>query len=84
MSFYIAYFYEFILKQWVYFEAVSLLLIWLTVLFCFCHSFLSVYLRKLADDECPLRLRLCAGPGEKAMSLVLRENEAGEVNVSML
>ncbi|XP_063071696.1 ras association domain-containing protein 1 [Engraulis encrasicolus] len=40
----------------------------------------QVYLRKLADDECPLRLRLCAGPGEKAMSLVLRENEAGEVN----
>ncbi|XP_060723984.1 ras association domain-containing protein 1-like isoform X2 [Tachysurus vachellii] len=40
----------------------------------------QVYLRKLPDDECPLFLRLCAGPNEKAMSLVLKENETGEVN----
>ncbi|XP_012686608.2 ras association domain-containing protein 1 [Clupea harengus] len=40
----------------------------------------TVYLRKLTDDECPLRLRLCAGPSEKSLSLVLRENETGEVN----
>ncbi|KAL2091279.1 hypothetical protein ACEWY4_013542 [Coilia grayii] len=40
----------------------------------------QVYLRKLADDECPLQLRLCAGPSEKSLSLVLRENESGEVN----
>ncbi|XP_061788213.1 ras association domain-containing protein 1 [Nerophis lumbriciformis] len=42
------------------------------------HS--QVYMRKLSDDECPLRLRLCAGPSEKVLSLVLKENETGEVN----
>lgn len=42
-----------------------------------------VYLRKLADDEQPLFLRLCAGPNEKVLSLVLKENETGEVNVSI-
>ncbi|XP_040502388.1 ras association domain-containing protein 1 isoform X3 [Gallus gallus] len=40
----------------------------------------QVYLRKLADDEQPLRLRLLAGPSEKALSFVLKENESGEVN----
>uniref|UniRef100_A0A4W5R934 Ras association domain family member 1 n=1 Tax=Hucho hucho TaxID=62062 RepID=A0A4W5R934_9TELE len=40
----------------------------------------QVFLRKLSDDECPLHLRLCAGPNEKALSLVLKENETGEVN----
>ncbi|XP_035236704.1 ras association domain-containing protein 1-like isoform X1 [Anguilla anguilla] len=40
----------------------------------------QVYLRKLGDDERPLLLRLCAGPSEKALSLVLKENETGEVN----
>lgn len=39
-------------------------------------------MRKLSDDECPLYLRLCAGPSEKALSLVLKENETGDVNVS--
>lgn len=43
---------------------------------------LSVYIRKLSDDEHPLRLRLGAGPNEKALSFVLKENETGEVNVS--
>lgn len=42
----------------------------------------SVYLRKLSDDEQPLRLRLLAGPNEKALSFVLKENDSGEVNVS--
>ncbi|XP_037635043.1 ras association domain-containing protein 1 isoform X2 [Sebastes umbrosus] len=42
------------------------------------HS--QVYMRKLPDDERPLHLRLCAGPSEKALSLVLKENETGEVN----
>ncbi|NXK48303.1 RASF1 protein, partial [Chauna torquata] len=42
----------------------------------------QVYLRKLADEEQPLRLRLLAGPSEKALSFVLKENETGEVNVS--
>lgn len=41
-----------------------------------------VYLRKLSDDEQPLRLRLLAGPSEKALSFVLKENDSGEVNVS--
>lgn len=39
-------------------------------------------MRKMSDDECPLYLRLCAGPSEKILSLVLKENETGEVNVS--
>ncbi|KAK9528972.1 hypothetical protein VZT92_013096 [Zoarces viviparus] len=40
----------------------------------------QVYMRKLPDDEFPLYLRLCAGPSEKVLSLVLKENETGEVN----
>ncbi|XP_006266457.1 ras association domain-containing protein 1 isoform X2 [Alligator mississippiensis] len=40
----------------------------------------QVYLRKLPDDEQPLRLRLLAGPSEKVLSFVLKENETGEVN----
>ncbi|XP_063071527.1 ras association domain-containing protein 1-like [Engraulis encrasicolus] len=40
----------------------------------------QVYLRKLSDDERPLHLRLLAGPNEKVLSLVLKENETGEVN----
>lgn len=40
----------------------------------------QVYLRKLSDKECPLYLRLSAGPNEKVLSLVLKENETGEVN----
>lgn len=41
-------------------------------------------MRKLSDDECPLYLRLCAGPSEKVLSLVLKENETGDVNVGFL
>ncbi|KAG9260689.1 ras association domain-containing protein 1-like isoform X1 [Astyanax mexicanus] len=40
----------------------------------------QVYLKKLGDEECPLQLRLCAGPSEKSLSFVLKENETGEVN----
>ncbi|XP_075403534.1 ras association domain-containing protein 1 isoform X2 [Tenrec ecaudatus] len=40
----------------------------------------QVYLRKLPDDEQPLRLRLLAGPSEKTLSFVLKENDSGEVN----
>ncbi|XP_078517397.1 ras association domain-containing protein 1 isoform X2 [Lissotriton helveticus] len=40
----------------------------------------QVYLRKLPDEEQPLQLRLLAGPNEKILSFVLRENETGEVN----
>ncbi|XP_074259913.1 ras association domain-containing protein 1 isoform X1 [Saimiri boliviensis] len=40
----------------------------------------QVYLRKLSDDEQPLRLRLLAGPSDKALSFVLKENDSGEVN----
>ncbi|XP_028679960.1 ras association domain-containing protein 1 isoform X2 [Erpetoichthys calabaricus] len=40
----------------------------------------QVYLRKLADEEQPLHLRLCAGPSEKVLNFVLKENETGEVN----
>uniref|UniRef100_A0A8C6TEU1 Ras association domain family member 1 n=1 Tax=Neogobius melanostomus TaxID=47308 RepID=A0A8C6TEU1_9GOBI len=40
----------------------------------------QVYVRKLSQDEQPLYLRLCAGPSEKVLSLVLKENETGDVN----
>ncbi|EGW08904.1 ras association domain-containing protein 1 isoform X1 [Cricetulus griseus] len=40
----------------------------------------QVYFRKLSDDEQPLKLRLLAGPSEKALSFVLKENDSGEVN----
>ncbi|XP_068170901.1 ras association domain-containing protein 1-like isoform X1 [Antennarius striatus] len=40
----------------------------------------QVYIRKLSDAEHPIRLRLCAGPNEKVLSFVLKENETGEVN----
>ncbi|XP_026529064.1 ras association domain-containing protein 1 isoform X1 [Notechis scutatus] len=40
----------------------------------------QVYIRKLSDEEQPLRLRLLAGPNEKTLSFVLKENETGEVN----
>lgn len=43
----------------------------------------AVYIRKLSDSECPLRLRLASGPNEKVLSFVLKENETGEVNVSL-
>ncbi|XP_017263510.1 ras association domain-containing protein 1 isoform X2 [Kryptolebias marmoratus] len=40
----------------------------------------QVYVRKLSDEERPLRLRLCSGPNEKVLSFVIKENETGEVN----
>nr|XP_040058768.1 ras association domain-containing protein 1-like isoform X2 [Gasterosteus aculeatus aculeatus] len=40
----------------------------------------QVYVRKVSDNESPLRLRLCTGPNEKVLSFVLKENETGEVN----
>ncbi|XP_060925336.1 ras association domain-containing protein 1-like isoform X1 [Limanda limanda] len=40
----------------------------------------QVYVRKLSDNERPLRLRLSTGPNEKVLSFVLKENETGEVN----
>ncbi|XP_037535409.1 ras association domain-containing protein 1, partial [Nematolebias whitei] len=40
----------------------------------------QVCMRKLSEDERPLFLRLCAGPSEIVLSLVLKENETGEVN----
>lgn len=40
----------------------------------------QVYIRKLSDNERPLRLRLASGPNEKVLSFVLKENETGEVN----
>nr|XP_051707586.1 ras association domain-containing protein 1 isoform X2 [Oryctolagus cuniculus] len=40
----------------------------------------QVYFRKLADDEQPLQLRLLAGPNEKDLSFILKENDSGEVN----
>ena len=48
----------------------------------FCFLSYAVYLRKISDDERPLRLRLATGPDEKLLSFVLKENETGEVNVS--
>uniref|UniRef100_A0A3P8X2L1 Ras association domain family member 1 n=1 Tax=Cynoglossus semilaevis TaxID=244447 RepID=A0A3P8X2L1_CYNSE len=40
----------------------------------------GIYVRKLSDDERPLRLRLNAGPSEKVLTFLLKENETGEVN----
>ncbi|XP_053577039.1 ras association domain-containing protein 1 isoform X1 [Bombina bombina] len=40
----------------------------------------QVSLRKLSDDEEPLKLRLLSGPCDKTLSFVLKENETGEVN----
>ncbi|XP_013861871.1 ras association domain-containing protein 1 isoform X2 [Austrofundulus limnaeus] len=40
----------------------------------------QVYVRKLSDEERPLRLRLCSGPNEKVLSFLIKENETGEVN----
>lgn len=40
----------------------------------------QVYVRKLSDEERPLRLRLNAGPSEKVLTFLLKENETGEVN----
>nr|XP_061814354.1 ras association domain-containing protein 1-like [Nerophis lumbriciformis] len=40
----------------------------------------QVYIRKLSDNERPLPLRLYAGPNEKMLSFVLKENETGDVN----
>lgn len=51
--------------------------------FIFLFFCVSVYIRKLSDEEQPLRLRLLAGPNEKTLSFVLKENETGEVNVSI-
>lgn len=38
-------------------------------------------MRKLSADERPLHLRLCAGPSETLLCLVLKENDTGDVNV---
>ncbi|MEQ2190567.1 hypothetical protein XENOCAPTIV_000029 [Xenoophorus captivus] len=43
----------------------------------------SKHLHISSHDERPLRLRLNAGPNEKVLSFVLKENETGEVNVSV-
>ncbi|XP_063797465.1 ras association domain-containing protein 1 isoform X1 [Pseudophryne corroboree] len=40
----------------------------------------QVILRKLSDEEEPLKLRLLSGPCDKTLSFVLKENETGEVN----
>ncbi|CAJ0957864.1 unnamed protein product [Ranitomeya imitator] len=40
----------------------------------------QVCMRRLSDDEEPLRLRLLSGPCEKTLSFILKENETGEVN----
>ncbi|XP_023699001.1 ras association domain-containing protein 1-like isoform X2 [Paramormyrops kingsleyae] len=40
----------------------------------------QVYQRKLEGSERPLLLRICAGPSEKSLSLVLKENSPGEIN----
>ncbi|XP_017290928.1 ras association domain-containing protein 1 [Kryptolebias marmoratus] len=40
----------------------------------------QVCMRKMSEDERPLFLRLCAGPSETVLSLVLKENETGEIN----
>ncbi len=40
------------------------------------------FLQKVPLSECPLHLRLLAGPDLENLSFVLKENETGEVEVS--
>ncbi|XP_069822645.1 ras association domain-containing protein 1 isoform X2 [Dendropsophus ebraccatus] len=40
----------------------------------------QVCMRKISDDQEPLKLRLLSGPCEKTLSFILKENETGEVN----
>ncbi|XP_071983313.1 ras association domain-containing protein 1 isoform X2 [Engystomops pustulosus] len=40
----------------------------------------QVCMRRVSDDEEPLKLRLECGPCEKTLSFILKENETGEVN----
>uniref|UniRef100_A0A3P9KEN1 Ras association domain family member 3 n=1 Tax=Oryzias latipes TaxID=8090 RepID=A0A3P9KEN1_ORYLA len=44
-----------------------------------CRRDEQVYVCKLAEAECPLYLRLLAGPDQDSLSLVLREQQTGEV-----
>ncbi|XP_023808141.1 ras association domain-containing protein 3 isoform X2 [Oryzias latipes] len=44
-----------------------------------CRREEQVYVCKLAEAECPLYLRLLAGPDQDSLSLVLREQQTGEV-----
>lgn len=39
--------------------------------------------QKLSVADCPLYLRLLAGPDTDVLSFVLKENETGEVEVSL-
>lgn len=43
----------------------------------------AVYVCKLADGEQPLFLRLVAGPDTDTLSFVLREQQTGEVMVTL-
>uniref|UniRef100_A0A8C7YS23 Ras association domain family member 3 n=1 Tax=Oryzias sinensis TaxID=183150 RepID=A0A8C7YS23_9TELE len=43
-----------------------------------CRREEQVYVCKLAEAECPLYLRLLAGPDQDSLSLVLREQQTGE------
>lgn len=43
----------------------------------------AVYTCKLSEEEHPLFLRLVAGPSTDALSFVLKEQQTGEVMVSI-
>lgn len=44
-------------------------------------SWFAVLFQKLSIADCPLYLRLLAGPDTEVLSFVLKENETGEVEV---
>ena len=46
-------------------------------------SWFAVLFQKLSVADCPLYLRLLAGPDNDVLSFVLKENETGEVEVGL-
>lgn len=46
-------------------------------------SWFAVLFQKLAVTDCPLYLRLLAGPDTNVLSFVLKENETGDVEVRL-
>lgn len=48
-----------------------------------CLFLFAVLFQKLSIADCPLHLRLLAGPDTDVLSFVLKENETGEVEVCL-
>lgn len=57
-----------------------ILLAYVILMCCLCVS--SDFFQKLPLSDCPLYLRLLAGPDLENLMFILKENETGEVEVS--